>query len=447
MKPCEIHAAATYLQPTARLRQLSARAARGQGAQRRRGHCERNGDEASPKFHALLGGDHSAGSRLPLRPRQALGTGSLRALPSPMAKVFRMPLPKLRAWLLGIVAPPLDFSNSVLQSSHLFREKILAGNAGCFVFSAQFFTALSPKVPVQCRSASGTAADMRSKPMRACDLRPDPQANAGICEELAKRRQRSGSTSWASGSDMDSALRCHMMPPHRWTQALCAAGRSSSGARRTLTRKYAEKVAACVAQCPPTLTSRQQRARPGSGYVCRRLRLAALRNTLPGTTSARGCCVPPRAIGLTMAASNTTCAPCQHGSPLQMTSMSRAPWTGTWRFIAANLTYFPERAPASWKHERWHTPKARPAIREHLIWRNPLQVCAGPQRGGHRGRRVAVCKGMWPHREASASAGGAATARLQRVSCPRQYWRSPPGELREKNRIQTRHLWVPPFAS
>ena len=69
---------------------------------------------------------------------------------------------------------------------------------------------------------------------------------------------------------------------------------------------------------------------------------------MPGTTSARGCGDPSRAIGLTIVASTATCAPCQNGSPLQTISMRRASWTGTWRFIAANLTFLPTRAPASW---------------------------------------------------------------------------------------------------
>ena len=87
-----------------------------------------------------------------------------------------------------------------------------------------------------------------------------------------------------------------------------------------------------------------------SGYFCRRLRLAALRSTVPETTSARGCGVPSRAMGLPMVASTATCAPCQDGSPLQTTSMRRASWTGTWRFFAANLTFLPTRSPASASH-------------------------------------------------------------------------------------------------
>ena len=134
MKPCEIHAQAAA---SGRRRQLIFSQQRGCASSLLEllvGR-ERNGDEATASATATRPVLSSTccwpprvwrsqrRQRLPLRPRQALGTGSLRALPSPTAKAFRMPLPKLRAWLLGIVAPPLDCSNSVLQSSHLFRGK------------------------------------------------------------------------------------------------------------------------------------------------------------------------------------------------------------------------------------------------------------------------------------------------------------------------------------
>ena len=115
---------------------------------------------------------------------------------------------------------------------------------------------------------------------------------------------------------------------------------------------------------PPSSTTnttrRQRRERLSSRYVCRRLRLAALRKAMPGTTSARGRGALSRATGPTMVASSATCEPCQSGSPLQTTSMRRASWTGTWTFIAASLTFRPTRAPASWQTRTWREPFGGP---------------------------------------------------------------------------------------
>ena len=61
--------------------------------------------------------------------------------------------------------------------------------------------------------------------------------------------------------------------------------------------------------------------------------------------SARGC--PSRPTGLTSVASTESCAPCQSGRPLQVTSMRQASCTGTSIFMSASRKFLATPAPAS----------------------------------------------------------------------------------------------------
>ena len=112
----------------------------------------------------------------------------------------------------------------------------------------------------------------------------------GICEELVQSRLRSGSTVVGLGwprSDEASA-RCtatEMMPLHRWTQTLCAAGRSTGGALAARAcASMRRKAAASGAQRPPTSTPKTAVAcvciaehRAGHN-VCTGLRRSVLRD-------------------------------------------------------------------------------------------------------------------------------------------------------------------------
>ena len=142
------------------------------------------------------------------------------------------------------------------------------------------------------------------------------------------------------------------MPPHRKTHAALAAARSGAGtaAARARASNRTSVVAPGAHQPPisiPRTTRRQRRAWPSSGYVWRLLRWAAWAKATTGRDSApaRGC--PSRPTGLTVVASTASCAPCQRGSPLQTTSMCRASWIGTSKFMSASRTFFATRAPAS----------------------------------------------------------------------------------------------------
>ena len=136
----------------------------------------------------------------------------------------------------------------------------------------------------------------------------------------------------------------------RWTQpALAAAGSGGSRLAARCRARWRRKAASAPNRPPtstPTTTRRARRALASSGYVWHRLRRAAAWTAAPGR-AAPGCGSPARVTGLTMVASNASCAPCQRSRPFATTSMQRASLTGTSMFMSASLTLRATRAPLS----------------------------------------------------------------------------------------------------
>ena len=125
----------------------------------------------------------------------------------------------------------------------------------------------------------------------------------------------------------------------------CTAGRGARGALASRTREHAEEGCGFRHPAPAHLDAEHDEAAAAKPAELR-VRLPALaagciaegnarHNVSTGPWSSVTC------DGLTMVASTATCKPCQSGSPLQTTSMRRASWTGTWRFMAASLTFRP----------------------------------------------------------------------------------------------------------
>ena len=110
------------------------------------------------------------------------------------------------------------------------------------------------------------------------------------------------------------------MPTHRWREARRVTERRRAGTSRALaTASLRRNAAASAPNCPPTsmptATGLHRRATASSGYVSRRLRLAAAATTLPAVRSAPGRGAPSRV--------KAACAACHSGRPFASTSMRR----------------------------------------------------------------------------------------------------------------------------
>ena len=103
--------------------------------------------------------------------------------------------------------------------------------------------------------------------------------------------------------------------------------------------------------------------------------------------------LPVTPTGLTLVASMASCAPCRRGSPLQTTSMRRASWMGTSRFMSASRTFCATCAPASLHtlanaRSRGMAREARtPAVTHAARWSPKASKCRRHvQARGARGR-------------------------------------------------------------
>ena len=222
------------------------------------------------------------------------------------------------------------------------------------------FTAAAPKVPVQWRSATGSAAPGRRSPPLGHATHGRALEPTGIREELVQSRLGSGSTDMGFAGQLEErrgkrSLRSHGndTAPSLNPCVLRSGAERGRRTRRPHAREHAEEGCGFCRPAPAHLDAEHDEAAAASPAELR-VRLSALaagciaesnagHNVSTGPWSSVTC------KGLTKVASTATCEPCQSGSPLQTTSMRRASWTGTWRFMAASLTFRPTRAPASWQ--------------------------------------------------------------------------------------------------
>ena len=136
------------------------------------------------------------------------------------------------------------------------------------------------------------------------------------------------------------------MPIQRWREAWRVAERKRAGTSRALaTASLRRNAAASAPNRPPTsmptTTSLQRRATASSGYVSRRLRLAAAATALPAVRSAPGRGAPSCVNGDTKVVST------HNGKPLAMTSRRRSSWRSTTTLRSRRRTLVATVAPAS----------------------------------------------------------------------------------------------------
>ena len=143
-----------------------------------------------------------------------------------------------------------------------------------FLFLARTF--LPPVVSRSQCSGAARPGQLPAQARRGMRLGASPSCHRASARSSCKAGSVPAALSWTSlgnsRSDEASArwAATEMMRLHRWTQALCAAGRSAGGAFAARARaSMPRKAAASGAQRPPTstpkTTRRQRRERPSSG--------------------------------------------------------------------------------------------------------------------------------------------------------------------------------------
>ena len=223
--------------------------------------------------------------------------------------------------MLGHVLPPrtLNGSANVLPSGPKDHVKLFAGirtRKGKNILNFSLSLSLSSffRAPLSDCPKSG------SRPYHLLLQHGHTQGAKSCHRASARTLCRSGSmpslSSAAGGGSSNEAAyaRCAAAanrPDQRATQALMADGWAASRPNLPPTSM-------------PSTTSRQRRAPSSSGYVSRRLSLAAALTEWPGCTSARGWA----STGETIVASSASWEPCHRGRPLATTSMRRSSPTG-----------------------------------------------------------------------------------------------------------------------